>query len=378
MPVIRSRRDVAAPAPLVHDLLVDVGAWGLWSPHVARVEPSSGRVAAGQRLMVRPWFGPPTRMDVEVVVEERGMTWSTPAAGHVLRYEQQVEPTGDASCRVTFTAQVEGPAGSLVTRVAAPLSALGQRRRLARLGALAELLHGRDGAGSSAGSPAYGPEVDHEPLGPDLAARVGTAEFWDERYGGAEGVWSGNPNPRLVQEVGERRPGTACDVACGEGADALWLAQQGWSVTGVDVSPVGLARAARLTAEADPGAAPRISWTAADVTTGPVPGGPYDLVTAHFLHLPPALLEPAHAAMRAVVAPRGTLLVVLHSLSDLSAGVQRPPLPELFPSAAALAAALDPADWEVLVAESRPRQQRDGEGRDVTVHDEVLRARRRA
>lgn len=140
---IRSTRCVAAPAAVVHDLLTDIAAWRLWSPHVARVEPADGHVRAGQQLRVRPWFGPPTQMDVETVDPPHGMTWSTTAAGHVLRYGQQVRPTGDATCEVVFTATVEGPAGRLATAGAAPLSALGQRRRLARLATLAELLHAR-------------------------------------------------------------------------------------------------------------------------------------------------------------------------------------------------------------------------------------------
>ena len=374
MAPIRTARDVAAPAALVHELLVDVAAWSLWSPHVAHVDPPSGRVAAGERRTVRPWFGPPTSMDVETVTAGRGMTWSTPAARHVLRYTQDVEPTGDASCRVAFSATVDGPAGALATRLASPLSALGQRRRLARLAALAELLHARErGTGSE------GRHQHASPSAPDadLMGRVGTADFWDERYGGTQGVWSGRPNPWLVQEVADLPPGTACDVACGEGADALWLAQQGWTVTGVDVSQVGLGRAARLTADADREASDRLTWVRADVTSGPVPGGPYDLVTAHFLHLPPALMAPAQDALRDAVAPGGTLLVVLHSASDLQTTVPRPPLPEMFPAADDLAADLDGDEWEVLVAQARPRRQRDPEGRDVTVSDEVLRARRR-
>ena len=142
MPDIRSSREVDAPTAVVVDLLTDVSAWRLWSPHVARTEPSEGHVHAGQELVVRPWFGPPTRMRVEQV-DQGGMTWSTPGAGHVLRYGQHVEALGDATCRVTFTAVVDGPAGALATRASAPLSALGQRRRLARLAALAEVVHAR-------------------------------------------------------------------------------------------------------------------------------------------------------------------------------------------------------------------------------------------
>lgn len=140
---IETARTVHAPAALVHDLLTDVAAWRSWSPHVASVRPDRGHVQAGQELRVRPWFGPTTRMRVETVTPGAGMTWSTPALGYVLRYTQAVSPVSETACEVTFSATVEGPAGPLATRVAAPLSALGQRRRLERLAALAELIVAR-------------------------------------------------------------------------------------------------------------------------------------------------------------------------------------------------------------------------------------------
>src|SRR5215472_16500028 len=67
---------------------------------------------------------------------------------------------------------------------------------------------------------------------PDMdPARLLSQEFWDERYGG-EPVWSGNPNPLLVRYAADLPPGSALDVGSGEGADVLWLASRGWTVTG--------------------------------------------------------------------------------------------------------------------------------------------------
>jgi len=86
-----------------------------------------------------------------------------------------------------------------------------------------------------------------------------TAEYWDERYGSADSIWSGNPNPRLVSVAQELRPGVALDVGCGEGADAVWLAARGWRVTGVDVSTVALQRAERAARTAGPGLADLIT-----------------------------------------------------------------------------------------------------------------------
>ena len=136
--MIVSERTVSAPSHLVHALLTDVEAWAIWSPHIASVEPATGSVASGWTGRVRAWFSPTaTTMTVTWAEPGRGMGWETPGLGHRLVYEQRIEPVA-GGCRVTFSARVVGRAGEALTRVAGPLSALGQRRRLRRLAALAE------------------------------------------------------------------------------------------------------------------------------------------------------------------------------------------------------------------------------------------------
>lgn len=136
--MITSEQTIAASADLVHDLLTDIEAWRLWSPHISWVEPPTGSVASGWTGRVKAWFSPkPTTMEVTWAERGRGMRWETVGYGHVLRYEQRIAPVPGGSL-VTFIARVEGPAGERLTRLARPLSAFGQRRRLARLAALAE------------------------------------------------------------------------------------------------------------------------------------------------------------------------------------------------------------------------------------------------
>src|SRR5579859_4588006 len=70
------------------------------------------------------------------------------------------------------------------------------------------------------------------------------ATEWDARYSERDGaMWSGRPNGRLLAEVAGLTPGRALDVGCGEGADAIWLARSGWTVTAIDVSDVAVRRA---------------------------------------------------------------------------------------------------------------------------------------
>ena len=56
-------------------------------------------------------------------------------------------------------------------------------------------------------------------------------------------MWSGRVNAHLAKIAGELSPGRALDLGCGEGADAIWLAEKGWTVLGVDISTIALDRA---------------------------------------------------------------------------------------------------------------------------------------
>ena len=142
---------------------------------------------------------------------------------------------------------------------------------------------------------------------------------WDERYGAGELVWGAGPNRFLVDEVTDLRAGTALDVACGEGRNAIWLASVGWQVVGVDFSPVGLEKARRLATQRGV----TVDWVQADLTTWEPPGT-YDLVAVMYLHLPGDLRHDVLARMARAVAPGGTLLVVAHDLLNLSEGFGGP------------------------------------------------------
>jgi SAM-dependent methyltransferase len=215
---------------------------------------------------------------------------------------------------------------------------------------------------------------DHHEDGP---TEVVTSEaFWDQRYQSSSNLWSGHVNTHLVTEVSDLSPGVALDVGCGEGADAIWLAEQGWQVTAVDVSSVALERGAVHALEVGADVAKRITWLHADLTEWIPAAASYDLVSAQFLHLPKDQREVLHRQLAESVAPGGILLIVGHHPSDLQTTIPRPDVPELFFTAFDVAAALDAEQWVTRVDEARARQTLDPEGRTVTIHDAVLMAQR--
>ncbi|MDT0343531.1 SAM-dependent methyltransferase [Streptomyces litchfieldiae] len=202
------------------------------------------------------------------------------------------------------------------------------------------------------------------------------AERWDARYAESDRIWSGNPNVVLVREVKELTPGRALDLGCGEGADAVWLARQGWRVTAVDISRVALDRAAGHAAEA--GVADRVDWQRRDLGES-FPEGEFDLVSAQFLHtwgdMPrERILRNAAAA----VAPGGVLLIVSHGgfppwESHAHPDIHFPTPDELLESLQ-----LPDGQWEVLLSDEHERVQTGPDGEPAHRMDNALKTRRLA
>lgn len=201
-------------------------------------------------------------------------------------------------------------------------------------------------------------------------------EYWDARYQSRQSLWSGKPNPRLAAEVSGLAPGSALDAGAGEGADAIWLAGQGWTVTALDISGVALERAVAHAAEAGPDVAGRISWRQADLMEWRPPESGYDLVAVHYLQLPAERRQVIYPRLAAAVTAGGTLLIVAHHPSDLRTTVPRPPDPGLFFTGDDLARAVGGAGWEIVTNAAIPREVTDPDGNPATVHDTVYRARR--
>jgi SAM-dependent methyltransferase len=152
---------------------------------------------------------------------------------------------------------------------------------------------------------------------PPSSVRPGFArEDWNERYAGKELVWTAEPNRLFAAEVGDLAPGRALDLACGEGRNAVWLAERGWRVTGVDFSDVALAKAAELAA----GRGVDVDWVVADVLEYEPEPRSFDLVAVLYLQLPREELLHAVRSAANAVAPGGTLVVLGHDTTNLTAG----------------------------------------------------------
>ncbi|MDU0344179.1 methyltransferase domain-containing protein [Microbacterium sp. KSW2-29] len=194
------------------------------------------------------------------------------------------------------------------------------------------------------------------------------ATQWDERYrASAGGVWATQP-PAVVREIATPlAPTTAIDIATGDGRTALWLAERGWSCTGLDFSGAGLALAA-----ARPGG-DAVRWVQGDVHDW-APESPVDLVVSCYLHLPDAAAVVARIAQW--VAPGGTLLVVGHDVENIAAGGHGPSDPAILYTPDLLRGALDDR-FRIERCERVTRTSADAELRGGHAHpaiDTVLHA----
>ena len=192
---------------------------------------------------------------------------------------------------------------------------------------------------------------------------------WNARYAERGLVWGAGPNRFLVAEAEPLEPGRALDVACGEGRNAIWLAERGWRATGVDFSEVAVDKARALAADRGVEA----EWLAADLLEWEPPRAAFDLVLVFYLQLVREQLEPVLRRAAAAVAPGGTFLLVAHHSRNIAEGWGGPQYPEVLYGEDDVVPLLDGLAVEKAEAVTRPVETEEGER---TAVDVLVRGRR--
>jgi SAM-dependent methyltransferase len=194
---------------------------------------------------------------------------------------------------------------------------------------------------------------------------------WDERYTGRELVWTSEPNRFLLQEVDGLAPGRALDLACGEGRNAIWLAERGWQVTGVDFSKVGLDKARQL----EDARGIHAEWILADLLDYRPEPMAFGLVIVFYLQVPDAQRTRILTAAADAVAAGGTFLLVGHDSSNLAEGHGGPQDPAVLYSAEDVSRDLKETGLRIERAERVRRPVQTPEGERIAL-DALLRATR--
>ena len=197
------------------------------------------------------------------------------------------------------------------------------------------------------------------------------SDVWNRRYADREFVWTSKPNRFLVAEAAALPAGRALDVACGEGRNAVWLAERGWRVTGVDFSRVGLEKARALARARGV----RAEWVAADLLDYTPEPRAFDLVLVFYLQVPAAERRSIVRAAAGAVAPGGVFLLVAHDRRNLEHGHGGPQDPAVLYTAGEVVGDLEGAGLEIERAETVKRPVDTPEGERAAL-DALVRARR--
>ena len=185
-------------------------------------------------------------------------------------------------------------------------------------------------------------------------------ERWNERYAGKELVWSAGPNKLFSQEVQNLAPGKSIDIACGEGRNALWLAEQGWDSTGIDFSDAAIDKGKQIAKKREI----NVNWIVGDAATYSLPKEAFDLVAILYLHTDPTETDGWLQKALNAVKPGGTFIYIGHDPSNIEHGVGGPQDPAYLPCAEEFTKRMDNFVIERAEVMDRPVVNEPGHGRE--------------
>jgi SAM-dependent methyltransferase len=143
---------------------------------------------------------------------------------------------------------------------------------------------------------------------------------WDEKYRATDRLWSVEPNLFVADRLGHAKPGVGLDLASGEGRNAIWLSELGWSMTAVDFSEVAVERGRAASDTVDFVVADVLTW-GSSIT--------FDLVLIAYLQLSEDLLGPVVEKACAWLEPDGEIFMIGHDRSNIEEGHGGPQVPEI-------------------------------------------------
>ncbi|MRN38240.1 class I SAM-dependent methyltransferase [Neisseria sp. N95_16] len=178
---------------------------------------------------------------------------------------------------------------------------------------------------------------------------------WDQRYLGEEYVFGTEPN-EFIRRIRPYLPssGNALDLATGEGRNAVFLAECGLDTEGVDLSAVGLEKAAKLAAERGV----NISLRQADLLGLDLPPQSHDVITSVFCHFTEPDRSRFSQRIIAALKPNGLFAGVFYHPNQIANGTGGPSDPAMLGTLEEMQAALDGLEW--LIAEHRDHELNEG------------------
>ncbi|MCB1647539.1 MAG: methyltransferase domain-containing protein [Pseudomonadales bacterium] len=179
---------------------------------------------------------------------------------------------------------------------------------------------------------------------------------WDQRYQGEEYLFGTAPNDFLAEIISQVPKGETLCLADGEGRNGVFLAKQGYEVTSVDASRVGLVKA-RALAESQ---GTWITTLEADLFRHDMGERCWDLIVSIFFHMPPDRRVEVHRKIVSALRPGGWLILEAYTPEQLTYGTGGPPVAEFLMTPEILAE--DFSELEFIHCEQKIRDVVEGSG----------------
>ena len=149
--------------------------------------------------------------------------------------------------------------------------------------------------------------------------------MWNERYNRPEYVFGTEPNAFLNSVVKTIPSGRVLSIGEGEGRNAVFVAEEGYDVTAVDLSPKGLEKAKKL---ADTHGV-QLKTVVADLTLFDFGKDSWDGIISIFCHLPPDVRPIIHQKIKTGLKPGGVFIVEAYTPLQISFGTGGPKDPRM-------------------------------------------------
>lgn len=181
--------------------------------------------------------------------------------------------------------------------------------------------------------------------------------IWDQRYASENFYYGTEPNDfvRKMSSMLQRKGNVLC-LAEGEGRNAVWLAGQGYRVTGVDGSEVALRKMQRLAHERGV----QVTGIHADLEVFPIEPASWDGVVSIWCHLPRPLRRKVHREVVKGLKSKGVLILEAYTPDQLHYKTGGPPTADLMPTLEELREEL--RGLEFLLAMELEREVHEGMG----------------
>jgi SAM-dependent methyltransferase len=158
---------------------------------------------------------------------------------------------------------------------------------------------------------------------------VSTRDFWNEKFANTEYAYGTEPNDFLVSAVTKLKRGATLSLAEGEGRNAVWLAQQGFTVSAIEQSEKGVGKTLRLALQRGV----IVMAERGELETFHIQPNSWDLVVSIFAHTPQELRRKLHRQVVAGLKPGGVFVLEAYTPAQIANNTGGPKDASLMPTA---------------------------------------------